>query len=58
MTKREFLHGIRTWKGQELRGAYIGNKPSMDYRSFTLHTMINAKTVFVKSALMATRHGR
>jgi len=58
MTKREFLRGIKTWKGQELRLAVAGNANPTAYRDFTLATMVNAQTMFVKSALMAARHGR
>lgn len=56
MTKRDFLRGIKTWKGQELRGAVAGNAKATNYRDFTRNAMVNAQTMFVKSALMEVRH--
>jgi hypothetical protein len=58
MTRREFFKDVKTWKGAELRCAVIGNKRAVSYREFTRNVMINAQTMFVKSALMATRHNR
>ena len=56
MTRREFFDGIKTWKGAELRGAVAANRKPVDYRDFTQSVMLEAKTMFVKSALMAARH--
>lgn len=54
MTRKQMIEIIGgTWKGSQLRAMC---KPKTSYRHFRRHTMINARTMFVKLALMKSRH--